>query len=255
MSEPVCDEQKEPMAQHSLKRTLFLHLFPGALATAAYLVLVPVGERLGLPSFLMLMVAAVLFALSFQIVCLLREGKRTGSGTPLKQVIGFREPLPVWQYAVLTIVLLAWIAVVAAIINPPIESALIDSLFSWVPSVYFFNSFADQITDYSRSMLVVSALLLVLINGLVGPVVEELYFRGYLLPRISRMKGWAPLVNSALFSLYHFFSPWQNPLRILAFTPVFYAVWWRRNIYIGIIIHCLGNLLGSVAVLLVVMKS
>jgi hypothetical protein len=30
-----------------------------------------------------------------------------------------------------------------------------------------------------------------------------------LLPRISRFGGWAPLINTVLFSLYHFFTPWQ----------------------------------------------
>ena len=167
----------------------------------------------------------------------------------------YREPLSAWQYVVLSLLLLFWLAFVATVVNPPVESAIVDSFFSWVPSVYFFNSFADHISDYSRSTLIVSALLLVVINGVVGPIVEELYFRGYLMPRISRLKWWAPLFNSVLFSLYHFFSPWQNPLRILAFTPVFYTVWWKKNIYIGIIVHCLGNLLGSVGVLILVMQN
>ena len=69
------------------------------------------------------------------------------------------------------------------------------------------------------------------------------------------MRGWAPLFNTVLFSIYHFFTPWQNPLRILAFTPVFYAVWWKKNIYIGIIVHCLVNLLGSAAVLILIIRS
>jgi membrane protease YdiL (CAAX protease family) len=45
-------------------------------------------------------------------------------------------------------------------------------------------------------------------------VVEEMYFRGYLLPRISRLGAWAPLVNTVLFSLYHLFTPWLNVGRI-----------------------------------------
>jgi hypothetical protein len=39
--------------------------------------------------------------------------------------------------------------------------------------------------------------------------VEEYYFRGYLLPRLSRFGSLAPVINVALFSLYHFFTPWQ----------------------------------------------
>ena len=34
-----------------------------------------------------------------------------------------------------------------------------------------------------------------LLNGFFGPFVEELYFRGYLLPRIPSSKRWAPLIN------------------------------------------------------------
>jgi membrane protease YdiL (CAAX protease family) len=47
-----------------------------------------------------------------------------------------------------------------------------------------------------------------------------------------------------LFSLYHFFSPWQNPGRILAFAPWVYVVWRKKNIGIGIAVHCLMNTVG-----------
>ena len=255
MDVPALSRTPESVEHHSLKLSLLLHLLPGAFATVAYLILAPIGERLGAPSFLMLLLAAALFALPFELGCLLREGKRKDSEFSLEGVVAFREPLSVWQYVVLSLTLLVWMAFVAAVINPPIESAIVDSLFSWVPSIYFFDSFADHLSDYSRATLMTSALFLVLINGIFGPIVEELYFRGYLLPRISQLRGWAPLFNSVLFSIYHFFSPWQNPLRILAFTPVFYAVWWKKNIYIGIIVHCMVNLLGTAAVLILIIRS
>jgi membrane protease YdiL (CAAX protease family) len=79
-------------------------------------------------------------------------------------------------------------------------------------------------------------------------VVEELYFRGYLLPRISRFGAWAPLINMVLFSLYHFFTPWQNLGRIVGLLPMVYTVWWKRSIYVSIAVHVLGNV--SVMVLL-----
>ena len=41
-----------------------------------------------------------------------------------------------------------------------------------------------------------------LINVILGPVTEELYLRGYLLPRLYRFGIWAPLINISLFSLY-----------------------------------------------------
>jgi hypothetical protein len=139
------------------------------------------------------------------------------------------------------------------VVNPPIENTIIKRFFAWIPEYYFLTSLVSQANQYSKSLLVVSAVFGVFFNGFFGPVVEELYFRGYLLPRISRLGKWAPLLNSVLFSFYHFFTPWQNPLRIVALTPLFYTVWWRKNIYLGIIVHCLMNLTGSLMLMVAIL--
>ena len=101
----------------------------------------------------------------------------------------------------------------------------------------------------------ITAILNLVLNGIAGPVVEELYFRGYLLPRLSRLKGWAALMSVLLFSLYHFFTPWQNVIRIIALVPMVYAVWWKRNIYLGMIVHCVGNTFGAIGMLALVLSS
>jgi membrane protease YdiL (CAAX protease family) len=80
-----------------------------------------------------------------------------------------------------------------------------------------------------------------IVNGIAGPIVEEIYFRGYLLPRISRLGAWAPLLNTVLFSLYHFFTPWLNVSRIIGLLPMVYAAWWKKSIYVSMAVHVLGN--------------
>jgi membrane protease YdiL (CAAX protease family) len=62
------------------------------------------------------------------------------------------------------------------------------------------------------------------------------------------MGRWAPLVNVSLFSLYHFWSPWQVVGRILGFGPTVYAVRWKENIYLGMVVHCTLNTLGIILV-------
>jgi len=59
----------------------------------------------------------------------------------------------------------------------------------------------------------------------------------------------APAVNVALFALYHLWSPWVLPGRVLALLPMTYTVWRRRNIYLGITVHCALNTIGTVVVL------
>jgi membrane protease YdiL (CAAX protease family) len=118
-------------------------------------------------------------------------------------------------------------------------------VFSWLPA-WFIDS--DN-SGASRLILVVMVILYGIAN--VGAaIVEELYFRGYLMPRLSALKGWAPLVNTVLFALQHFLTPWQVPFIILGVLPQAYLVYKKRNIYLGILAHSILNLLS--AILLVV---
>ena len=103
-------------------------------------------------------------------------------------------------------------------------------------------------------MLVAVAFGLI-VDGIAAPVVEEMYFRGYLLPRISRLGAWAPLVNTVLFSLYHFFSPFGFVSRIITFLPTVYVAWWKRSIYVSMAVHLLGNLAGVVGTLFVFLAA
>ena len=41
--------------------------------------------------------------------------------------------------------------------------------------------------------------------------------------------------------------------RILAFTPLYYAVWWKKNIYLGMILFRAVNLVGGVMILTLVL--
>ena len=88
-------------------------------------------------------------------------------------------------------------------------------------------------------------LVAVFIANFIG---EEIYFRGYLLQKISGLRGdWA--INSLLFQLYHV---WQAPLN-WAFAPAFLfiplgiLVKLRRSLYGAILFHVFVNLAwGSV---------
>jgi hypothetical protein len=84
----------------------------------------------------------------------------------------------------------------------------------------------------------------VLLSGFVASVVEELYFRGFLLPRMERWGWLAPILNSLLFAIGHFYFP-ENVLGVfVAFLPISYVVMLKKNWRIGAVVHCLFNLLG-----------
>ncbi len=104
------------------------------------------------------------------------------------------------------------------LLYPPLDAFFIENVFFWLPEELFL---AEDFARYTAAALVITWVLGFVVNGIAGPMVEEAYFRGYLLPRISRFGVWAPLLNTVLFSIYHFFTPWQIVGRILALLPTF----------------------------------
>jgi len=238
--------------QHSLVGSIALHLLPGALILLFYVVTAPFAATLGFPSGTALFVSIGVVLIPFELGVLLWEGRRKNGRFSLQGIVRFREPIPWWQYVALGLPLFTWLGVVFMILAPPLDSILINRFFAWLPDWFFMFGRTGQFTGLSRSALAITAILNLLLNGIAGPVVEEMYFRGFLLPRLHSLKGWAPLVNVVLFSLYHFFSPWQNLARIIGFAPMVYVAWWKRNIYLGMIVHCLGNIVGAVGMLALV---
>jgi membrane protease YdiL (CAAX protease family) len=154
-----------------------------------------------------------------------------------------------WLWLVPALILLAFVGFG---VHQMIEPALIDRFFGWLPEWFVKPIQPDRVGEYATGAWIVTIAAYFAINGFVGPIVEELYFRGYLLPRMERFGRWAPLANVSLFSLYHFWSPWQLVARILGFGPTAYAVHWKRNVYLGMVVHCSLNTLGVLLVALMV---
>jgi hypothetical protein len=105
--------------------------------------------------------------------------------------------------------------------------------------------------NYSKTLLIVTYSMFLIFNVFLAPMVEELYFRGYLLPR---MKGkFAIFFHSFLFAAYHIFSPWMIIAITLGFLPILFGVK-KKNISIGIIAHILCNSVGFVTGIVFISK-
>lgn len=243
--------QKAGSEQHSLKTSIILHLLPGILILAFFLVLTPVLARQGFPTLFCLFLAVAVVLIPFELGYILYQAKMKNKTFSLKGIVLYRESLPLWQYIALIPPFLAWALVSYFLIAPPIQESVRSEYFSWLPAWFFLE---HNLADCSKPALLATWLMGVVFNGIAGPVVEELYFRGYLLPRISRLKGWAPLLNVCLFSLYHFFTPWRNLERILSLLPGTYIIQWKKNIYLGMIPHCLLNTTGMLLMTPLVFK-
>lgn len=245
MSQSAAAQPTGAIEQLRLPTLLVFFLVPGALMTVVYVLIAPLVERAGFPPVAALLIAVVLVLLPIELGVILRAGR--GQPQRIRSVVPYRRPLPTrdWLWLLPVLVVAAFVGFG---LSMAFEPAVIDGLFGWLPDWFVRPIDPDLVSDYSREAWIVTLAAYLVLNGFAGPIVEELYFRGYLLPRMDWMGRWAPLVNVSLFSLYHFWSPWQIIGRILGFGPTVYAVRWKENVYLGMVVHCTLNTLGVILV-------
>lgn len=230
--------------QHSLGLSVFLHLFPGLVLLIGFVLLGPILVAQGLPSLMAIIVVDAFIVLPLMIGILVYAGRTKASDAKPAPVIAYREKIERRWFVILTTASLAW-AVLAFVLLAPIADFLKSNIFSWVPSWFDLGDYVVNPENYTFGAVLTTWLLAFAVTSIAAPVVEELYFRGYLLPRIDRYGGKAPLINVVLFSIYHFWSLWLAPTRIVALLPLVYVVWIKRSIYVAIVVHVLLNVVGD----------
>ena len=236
-SQPISTQDIQP---HSVWQSLLLHLLPGALLLLFFILAVPIVKNLGLPLRFAAMLGVFLVLIPFELGVLFYEGKKRNGRFSLRGIVIYRERIPLEQYFLWVPLLVVWSSILALLLSP-FGNFLIKTVFSWLPAWFIYSDNSGT----SKIILVVMVTVYGIAN-VSAAIVEELYFRGYLMPRLSRLKGWAPLVNTVLFSLQHFLTPWQYLFIILGVLPQAYVVSKKRNIYLGIMAHSLLNLLSTI---------
>ncbi|MDH4122327.1 MAG: CPBP family intramembrane metalloprotease [Deltaproteobacteria bacterium] len=77
-------------------------------------------------------------------------------------------------------------------------------------------------------------------------LVEDLYFRAWMLPRMGWMGKWAWVVNGTLFAFYHTFQLWLLPVLLLGSLGFAFIVWKTRSVIPSLVAHLLLNLMNLV---------
>jgi uncharacterized protein len=223
--------------EHSFQKSVLLHLLPGLLTGLVYYALAPVVRSFGFPTVMALILAGILALIPFELGYLLFQKKKTGKPF-FNGLIRYCDPIPARAYLVWVPAIFLTSGALFTLFN--FSSDFLMPLFSWIPENLHLEMGLDG--EYSKENLMVTSILFFVFVVVILPVTEELYFRGYLLPRMpGKLKGWTPIVHSALFALYHVWTPWMLITRTVAVLPLIYGVQKKKNILLGIIVHCLLN--------------
>ncbi len=230
---------------HSPLQSILLHILPGILTGGFYFLVRQPVLNMGYPSIFALVLAGALILIPTELGYLLYQGKKQTGRYSLDGIISYRKPIPWWQTLIWVLIVFVATGIIFTLMKP-VDAILQEKVFPWLPGMDFGLS-----GGYSKATLILTYALFFVFMAVMAPVVEELYFRGYLLPRMTGK--YAPLLHSFLFAVYHTFTPWMIITRTIGLLPLIYTVQ-KKNIYIGIIVHVLVNTLDVITGIVFISK-
>jgi membrane protease YdiL (CAAX protease family) len=229
------------MQQLSKTRSIFYHLYPGIIITAIFAFLTPLLLKYELPPQFSILIIIAIVAIPLLLFHLTRARKAEHKDH-IKEVNGYRQKLSTGKLILYTSGLVVFMFLIWGA-TQPLNSLITQKLFSWLPNWYT----VQDLTGYGKQAILFTLILNLLLNGIIAPLVEEYYFRGYLLPRMAVWGKWSFVVNAVLFSFYHFWQPYIYLTLIIALLPLSWAVWKTKDLRVGIYTHCALNFLGALA--------
>lgn len=231
----------------SLPRLLCYIFIPTSLLTAVYIFIGFLQNKI--PSLLLffLLAAFILFPIELGIV--LYSSKKEYGSYSLKSSFLLHNRMSWWKILLYGFFLFAFAGIMSVTIAP-LENLLFtpvsNRLAPLIP-VYFDWTNIEYLKQYPNDILILTCIGYFILNVIVGPVIEELFFRGYLTSKIRRFGAFAPLIITMLFSLYHLWLPFNNLFRIFVFLPASFIAWKKKNIYISLTFHCMCNLFSTIS--------
>ena len=97
-----------------------------------------------------------------------------------------------------------------------------------------------------------SVLILFALALFLNILTEELYFRAWMLPKLSRYGSWGWVINGILFAFYHTFQIWQLPIILVASLSFAFVFNKTKSIWPIFAIHLLINTMSLLSILTLV---
>ena len=235
-----------------LMSALALSLLPGAAAFGVALAIAPLIEQVSLPPGFAVPVAFAAVLMPVELAILFRAARLADEGGTgaLTSITSFRAPIGRRWWLVPTLFVFALVVAIA-------WNAVATGAWGVFNSVlpHWLAPDADPLDYASRGAVIATAVVTLVIDGILNPIVEEYYFRGFLLPRLPFSPSPAIITSAALFTLQHFWQPYNWPLIFVLEVVLTTAVVRTRSLRLGIACHVLANTFAAALALASVLAS
>ena len=154
-----------------------------------------------------------------------------------------------WWQLILIVGVLFGFAGLMTILITPLEHNLLSNVIDKVGSItpIYFSWDASNLVNYSNIIVAITCIMYFLLNVIVYPIIEEFFFRGVLTNKLKKYGYLAPIFVTVVFSLYHFWLPFDNIFRIVVFMLPSILAYKYNDIRISIGFHCVCNLFATIS--------
>ena len=250
----------ETAPQLGVIQLLLATFIPSGIACIAFHVILPSIVRSGLPVLVAWSAVASMALLAFLVVAvgLLRTEARRLGVTLWSRMCLTNPPLRLWLLAAgvfAVVVILSW---PVGLVVVPVMQVVGFNVPDYMP--FFLNPEIDPLTT---DMTVLSpdlplrgryALLpLVGVTLVLNILTEELYFRAWMLPKLSRYGVWGWAINGVLFAFYHLFQLWLLPVLLVVSLGSALICYLTRSIWPAFAAHLILNMLALVGLLTLIL--
>jgi membrane protease YdiL (CAAX protease family) len=248
--------------QLSVLQIVLAVFIPSIIGFAGFHYLLPIMVRKGIPiliawpaiassGFVIIVAGAILF--------IYHESKQLGISFNSRLCMR-KVGLKPWLFYIGLMILCIFLSIPASKLSVYIINSIHFKIPQYMP--FFLNPAIDSMkTDISvlspgfnlsHQYWMIPIMAVVLLFNILA---EELYFRAWMIPKLSRFGNGAWILNGVLFALYHTFQLWLLPVILIAsliFAFIFYK---SKSIWPSFIGHLVINFLGPIlGITMLIMK-
>ena len=232
---------------------LFLRIFiPTIVLSLSYIIL---GHFCPIPHILLFCILGTFILVPIELGIILKASKREYGKYSLQSAFAGQEKNLESVDMIIAFVFFGIAGLVSAFIAPIENQVFVEirnDVLNSLPRGFDWTNY-EYLKSFSRPILIITCAYYGIFNVFIGPITEELFFRGYLTSHYKMQTSFTPIMIAILFSLYHFWLPFNNVFRILVFAPVAYIAYKKKSLYISIYFHCLCNLFSILSFILAVL--
>ena len=189
---------------------LLLRIFvPTTVFSLSYLIL---GHFCNMPHILLFCILGTIILVPMELGMIISASKKEYGTCSLKSALEGQEKLALWKIVLIAFVFLGVAGLLSAFVAP-LENQFLSKIRATVlnnlPIGFDWTNY-EYIKSFSKPTLIFTCVYYCIFNVLIGPIIEELFFRGYLTSHYKKQGVLTPILIAVLFSLYHFWLPFHN---------------------------------------------